>query len=119
VNVAEQLRLSLQRLAQPPAGQVALFPSLALVGEELAKDFGAALQAFRATVPELSESQRLALQRLADYLGELSKSQQDAFWIEPVALAVDARWQQVRELAVLALSAFEWSPGVAQAAAAP
>lgn len=124
MNVADQLRLSLQRLAQAPAGQVALFPSLALVGEELARDFGDALRAFRATAPEASAAQLLTLQQLADYLSELSGSQQDAFWIEPVALAVDPRWQRVRELALLALAAFQWSLGlapgdVAQAEAAP
>lgn len=108
MDVLGPLRQSLQRLAQPPAVQVALFPSLALVGDELALGFHDALLAFRARVPEASAAQLAALQRLDDYLSELSGSQDESFWIERIALAMDARWEQVRSRARAALAAFSW-----------
>lgn len=108
MDVAAQLRHSLQRLAQPPAAQVALFPSLAVLGDELAQAFGAALRAFRSAAPEASAAQWSALAQLDEYLSQLSGAENEALWIEPVALAVDPRWGRVRSLARAALEAFEW-----------
>lgn len=108
MDVVAQLRHSLQRLAQLPAAQVALFPSLVVLGDELARSFDDALRAFRASAHEASAAQLRSLQQLDDYLSELSGSQNEAFWIEPIALAVDPRWQQVRDLASAALAAFRW-----------
>lgn len=108
MDVVAPLRHSLQRLAQLPAAQVALFPSLVVLGEELARGFDDALRAFRASAPEASAAQLSSLQQLADHLSELSRSQSQAFWLEPIALAVDPHWQQVREMASAALAAFHW-----------
>lgn len=108
MDVVAHLRHSLQRLAQPPAAQVALFPSFAVVGDELALSFDDALRSFRASAPEASPAQLASLEQLDDCLNELSRSQDEAFWIEPMALAVDPGWQRVRGLAQAALDAFHW-----------
>lgn len=108
MDVVAPLRHSLQKLAQPPAAQVALFPSLVVVGDELALGFDAALRAFRAAAPEASAPQLAALQQLEEYLRELSGPQNEAFWIEAIALAVDPRWARVRELSRAVLVAFHW-----------
>lgn len=117
MDVVAQLRHSLQRLAQPPAAQVTLFPSLVVVGDELALAFDDALRAFRAATPEASAAQLRALQQLDEYLSELGP-QNEALWIEPIALAVDPRWERVRGLARATLAAFHWPVEVSDRAGA-
>jgi hypothetical protein len=107
MTAVSELRRCVQALAQPASVQVSLFPDFAVVGDELAIQFGDALEAYRSSAPPAS-AQALALEQLDEYLSQLSGQEDRGFWDDPSALSSDPRWQRVRDLAKTALSTFGW-----------
>jgi hypothetical protein len=94
-----------QALAQPATVQAALFPELAVVGDELATQFDDALGAYRAST-KLAEPAELT--QLDEYLSKLSGPEDERFWLDRTALGSDVRWQRIRDLARAVLEAFGW-----------
>lgn len=104
-----ELRRAVQGLAQPASTQQALFPDFACVGDELAIELENALLWLRGAGVTLTPDQERALDALDRCLDDLSGPANEAFWVEPSALALDPRWETIRTLARDVLSNFEWS----------
>jgi hypothetical protein len=56
---------------------------------------------------QITEEQTARLRQLDAYLTGLSGEQNRAFWTDE-ALVSDPRWEQVRALALAALTSFQW-----------
>jgi hypothetical protein len=107
-----QLRRSLQALAAPPSGQLALFPDHAAKADELALHFDHWSSVIRGQYDlELSNDQRDALSAVDAKLATMSRdgAEFDAdIWTDE-ALRNSEHWAAVRDLAVNALETFRWS----------
>lgn len=103
-----ELKRCVQALAQPAAVQRALFPSFAVVGDELVLEFDDALRGWRAEQRTATEAQLATLSELECLIEHLSGPLNEDFWLDPVQLDVDARWEDLRLLARAACAAFGW-----------
>jgi hypothetical protein len=112
----EELRRTLQAIAQPEDIQKSLFPDFAFVADELVLEFSEALRITLLTDQEhLSSNQLQALERLDQKIIEFSGDQYLEVWLEKDSLAHPV-WDSFRSLALEALSQFGWpneipSPG--------
>jgi hypothetical protein len=104
----DDLRHSVQALAQPADEQIALFPDFVVVGDELALDFESALERFRADAVSAPAQAVATVNALNAYLEQLSGPQNEDFWLDEARLREDPRWNQVRQLALAVLEAFGW-----------
>ena len=109
--ILSQFRWSLQALAVPAEAQRALFPEFVCKADELALDYDHWAQAARASYGgEFSDEQRDALRAIDRRLVAMSRGGaefDEGLWSD-VALNSRPEWEQVRSLAGLALSRFDW-----------
>jgi hypothetical protein len=107
-----QLRRSLQALAAPPSGQLALFPEDVAKADELALHFDHWASVIRSSDEgALSDEQRDSLSDIDEKLATMSRdgAEFDAdIWTDE-ALRNSEHWAAVRALAVAALEAFAWA----------
>jgi hypothetical protein len=103
----EELRRAIQALASSGEAQISLFPDFVCVGDEMANDFGDALDAYRRSNPA-SDDRTRALSDLDAHIDRLAASADDDLWSDPERLRKDPAWERTRELARNALRAFEW-----------
>jgi hypothetical protein len=111
-DILEQLKWSLQSLAQAGSVQPTLFPEQAPGADDLAFDFEQwATLARDAHGPELSGSQHASLEAIAAKLAIMSRdgAEFDADLWTDTALMTSEHWADVRRLALAALAAFGWS----------
>lgn len=107
--VEAEFKWSLQALAQPGAVQQELFPDAEAIGQALVDRYRLAYKAHKAAgFGKFSPVQRGRLRTLEATLADLSQEHNQAFWMDPEALANDPRWAQVRGHAQAALEAFGW-----------
>lgn len=106
-QVLEQLKWSVQALAQPAEVQVTLFPVFVCVADELALDLQNWLLAAKGQNIPLGPA---AISRITDIdqeLSALSGKAHEEFW-NVHALKNDMRWENIRERARAALAAAGW-----------
>jgi hypothetical protein len=109
VNESDQLKRSVQALAQPAPVQVEPFPNFVVVGDELALDFDDALLRFRPVVWErLTHRQRESFEALDKELHRLSGPGNQEFWLDRTLLDADPRWEHLRVLAATVLQEMGW-----------
>ncbi len=108
-NTTDEFKWALQALAQPGAVQQELFPDADAIGQALVDRYQLAYKAHKAAgFGKFSPVQRGRLRTLEATLADLSQEHNQAFWMDPEALASDPRWAQVRDQARAALEAFGW-----------
>ena len=104
-----EFKWALQALAQPGPVQQELLPDEDAIGQALVDRYQVAYKARKAAgYGQFSPVQRGRLRTLAGALAGLSEEHNQAFWMDPEALASDPRWAQVREQARAVLEAFGW-----------
>ncbi|MCB0084966.1 MAG: hypothetical protein KDE47_28695 [Caldilineaceae bacterium] len=103
----EELRRTLQALAQPADVQISLFPSGVAIGDELVLEFDEAFRGFRAAC-QASPQQDAALNELDEIIERHSGKHNEDLWCDPISLVTDSRWLEMREAAARALVEFGW-----------
>jgi hypothetical protein len=105
--VEAQVRISLQLLASESQHQINHFsPHVDIIGE-LFWDYETYSSAIR-TYWEISENQVVRLKALLNCFNALDDPASNDFWTVE-ALSSDPRWEEVRNLAKQALTAFNWT----------
>lgn len=107
VDDTDELRRTVQALAQDAELQVASFPDFVCIGDELVMEFGDALDAFRRSNPA-ADHRMAALSALDAHIDALSGAVDEDFWWDPARLRTDGAWERTRQLARAVLAAFGW-----------
>lgn len=113
-----ELKRCVQALAQPAAVQRTLYPSFVIVGDELVLELDDALRGWRSEKHGATPQQFDALMKLDAYIESLSGPPNEDFWLDPLELERDPRWDEIRSLASGALAAFGWAAEVPAASRA-
>lgn len=98
----DQLRQTMQALAQPADFQLGRYPEPMAPADELALDFS---DAFEGCLDNMSGEQRQAATRLHSKLAEMSGP--TGLWSDE-SLRESKEWKEVRSLARRALDVFGW-----------
>jgi hypothetical protein len=108
VDALECLQRSIQALALPADLQLALFPSIVVVADELAEEYHFRLQLFLGPDPSrLAFEHGKDLCELRDFLQAMSGSENRHLWTME-ALQADAHWGRIREMARAVLTLSGW-----------
>jgi len=111
-RIEQQFLWALQALAQPAHIQPKLFPSFVVVADELAIDFDNWRMAYESNCGHRwSQEQREVVAALGYLLTEMSGPGKHELWLNEDCLN-HPKWAEVRRLALVVLSAFDWSPEI-------
>ena len=107
LDALEQLQWATFAIAQPAAGQIALFPDFVVVADELALEWESALRRIDLEGDAITGDQRAAIRTLDTFMSSISGRENERFWTDE-ALRDAPEWRRMRDMAADIAKRFGW-----------